>query len=263
MSDAATGKLLVVDSSFNVPKGSCLAIVGESGSGKSLTCKSIVRLNGASLRQTGEISFQGESLNRLSEKRMRTIRGKRICMIFQNGMSAFDPSCVIGVHMRETLVQHFGWSRAEIEAKMIQTMESVMLQQPLDLLNKYPHQLSGGMLQRMMIALALVMKPDLIIADEPTTALDAIAQYEVMEQFSKVREMVDTSMIFVSHDLAIVKKIADAIIVMKDGHIIERGTSQNIFSAAEHEYTRYLLSTKEALSKHYNWVMGRDHVVNG
>ncbi|MED0715974.1 ABC transporter ATP-binding protein [Aeribacillus composti] len=257
VTDMNTGQIIIYNSSFRLKQGNCLAIVGESGSGKSVTCRSIMRLNKAWIRQSGDILFKGENLNHLSENEMRKKRGKNLCMILQNGMSAFDPSCVIGVHLRETLVEHFGWSNTEIEEKMKKAMESVMLKNPIEIMNKYPHQLSGGMLQRIMIALALVLEPDIIIADEPTTALDTISQFEVVEQFIQLRERMGCSMIFVSHDLGVVKKIADDVLVMKDGKIIERGDIQTIFSEAKHEYTRYLVSTRLTVSNHFKKIMGR------
>ncbi|TWK72080.1 Oligopeptide transport ATP-binding protein OppD [Bacillus paralicheniformis] len=216
-----------------------------------------MRLNRACLRQTGDILFKGEKLNHLSEKEMRKKRGRNLCMILQNGMSAFDPSCVIGVHLKETLAEHFGLRKNEIERKMIQAMESVKLKNPTEMMNKYPHQLSGGMLQRIMIALAFALEPDIIIADEPTTALDTISQFEVVEQFIQLRNRMGCSIIFVSHDLGVVKKIADEVLVMKNGEIVERGSTQTIFSEAKHDYTKYLVSTRLALSDNFNKIMGR------
>ncbi|EOP91362.1 hypothetical protein IGM_02008 [Bacillus cereus HuB4-4] len=255
--DNNTGRVIIYNSSFNLNYGSCLAIVGESGSGKSVICRSIMGLNKSWIHQSGEILFQGENLNSLSEKEMRKKRGRNLCMILQNGMRAFDPSCVIGVHLRETLAEHFGWSNKKIEVKMKHAMESVMLKNSIEIMNQYPHQLSGGMLQRIMIALALVLEPDIIIADEPTTALDTISQFEVVEQFIKLRERMGCSMIFVSHDLGVVKKIANKILVMKEGVIIERDTVQNVFSEPKHEYTRYLVSNRLALSNNFKNLMGR------
>lgn len=253
--DKVTDKVIIHNSSFELKQGSCLAIVGESGSGKSVTCRSIMRLNKPGLGQSGDILFKGENLNKLSDKEMRKKRGKNLCMILQNGMRAFDPSCVIGVHLRETLREHFGWNNSEIERNMKNAMDSVMLKNPIEIMNKYPHQLSGGMLQRIMIALALVLEPDIIIADEPTTALDTISQFEVVEQFMQLRERMGCSMLFISHDLAVVKTIADNVLVMKDGEIVERGTTQKIFSKAQHEYTKYLISTRLKLSNHFKRIM--------
>ncbi|WP_338555547.1 ABC transporter ATP-binding protein [Paenibacillus sp. KS-LC4] len=253
--DSQTGQVLVPGSSFHVKRGSCLAIVGESGSGKSLTCRAIMRLNKPGIRQSGDILFNGVNLSELSEKEMRKKRGKQLGMILQNGMRAFDPSCMVGVHLRETLACHFGWGREEITANMKRAMESVRLKDPVAVMNRYPHQLSGGMLQRIMIALTLVLEPAIVIADEPTTALDTVSQYEVVEQLMQLRENMGCSMIFISHDLGIVRKIADDVLVMKAGEIVERGTKQAIFSGAAHEYTRYLVSSKQALNEHFQRLM--------
>ncbi|WP_169089156.1 staphylopine uptake ABC transporter ATP-binding protein CntD [Paenibacillus sp. PL91] len=253
--DGETGRSIVRGSNFRLQKGQCLAIVGESGSGKSMTCKSIMRLNRDPIRQSGRISLKGEDISRLTEPEMRKKRGKNLCMIVQNGMTAFDPTCVIGVHMRETLHTHFGWNKTEVEETMKKTMESVMLQHPLDLMNKYPHQLSGGMLQRVMIALALALMPDVIIADEPTTALDAISQFEVMEQFMQLRERMGCSMLFVSHDLGVVKKIADEVIVMKDGEIVDQGSMGTVLAGGSHSYTQYLISSRLALGNNFYSIM--------
>lgn len=261
--DANTNKTIIHNSSFHVEQGSCLAIVGESGSGKSVTCKSLMRLNKPSIHQSGEIFFKGENLNQLSEPEMRKKRGKELCMIVQNGMRAFDPSCVIGVHLKETLREHYGWNDSEIVGKMKVAMESVMLNNPIDIMNKYPHQLSGGMLQRIMIALALVLEPDIIIADEPTTALDTISQYEVVEQFIKLRERMSCSMIFISHDLGVVRKIADHALVMKDGEIIERGSIPALLTNAQHEYTNYLIAARLALSDNFKQIMGEKLLAEG
>ncbi|WP_243385592.1 staphylopine uptake ABC transporter ATP-binding protein CntD [Bacillus kexueae] len=255
--DKNTGKIIIHNSSFHLKKGACLAIVGESGSGKSVTCRSIMRLHKPWIQQSGNIYFKGENLNQLSEKEMRKKRGKNLCMIMQNGMSAFDPSCVIGVQLNEILVEHFRWSKYEIEERIKKALESVMLKNPLEVMNKFPHQLSGGMLQRIMIALALLLEPDVMIADEPTTALDTVSQYEVVEQLIHIRERMECSMIFVSHDLGVVKKIADDVLVMKDGRIVERGDIQRVFSEVTHEYTRYLVSTRHAVSSHFKKIMGR------
>ncbi|BAB05796.1 ABC transporter ATP-binding protein [Halalkalibacterium halodurans] len=253
--DQHTNQVIIHNSSFQLKQQSCLAIVGESGSGKSVTCRSIMRLNKPSIRQSGNILFKGENLHHLSEKEMRSKRGKNICMVLQNGMRAFDPTCVIGIHLKETLSQHTVWNNKEIEEKMAFAMESVMLKNPIEIMNKYPHQLSGGMLQRIMIALALVLEPDIIIADEPTTALDTISQFEVVEQLIQLRERVESSILFVSHDLGVVKRIADDVLVMKDGEIVERGTTQTIFSDPQKDYTKYLVSTRQALGDHFKRVM--------
>jgi nickel transport system ATP-binding protein len=260
--DDTTGRVIVTDSSFQVKRGGCLAIVGESGSGKSVTCRAILRLSKAGIRQSGTVRFNDISLSGLSERELRKMRGKHLYMILQQGMRAFDPSSVIGMHIKETLVQHYGWNQSDITAKIKNAMAKVMLKDPMEILNKYPHQLSGGMLQRVMIALAIVLEPDIIIADEPTTALDTISQFEVVEQLIRLRAEMGCSMIFVSHDLGVVKKVANEILVMKDGEIVERGTTQVIFSEAKHEYTRHLVNAKLALNQHFKKIMGGAGIVD-
>lgn len=177
-------------------------------------------------------------------------------MILQNGMRAFDPTSVIGVHIRDTLAHHYGWNRSEIIERMKRAMLSVRLQDPVEIMNKYPHQLSGGMLQRIMISLAIVLEPDIIIADEPTSALDTVSKYEVMEQFVLLREKTGCSMIFVSHDLGIVKRLADEVLVMRNGSIVERGDTSVLFTEAKHEYTRFLVSSQSELYEHFKGVIG-------
>ncbi|GBF75848.1 ABC transporter ATP-binding protein [Paenibacillus sp. 598K] len=253
---AAGGQALVSGSSFAVKQGQCVAIVGESGSGKSLTCKAIMRLNGRSLRQSGRILLGDVDLGELPLQDMRRYRGKRLCMIMQNGMSAFDPSQSVGAFLQSVLQVHYDWPRSQMQESLAVALLSVGLREPLAVLRRYPHELSGGMLQRLMIALAIVLEPDVIIADEPTTALDAVTAYEVVEQFVQLRERAGGAMIFVSHDLGVVRRLADEILVMKDGEIVERGDTKHIFSAARHPYTRYLVSSKEELSRHYTQLMG-------
>lgn len=254
--DERTGDTLVKDSSFQLKKGTCLAIAGESGSGKSLTCRALMRLNQPGLKETGTILFKGEDISLFTKKEMRKKRGREIYMIMQNGMTAFDPSSVIGVHLKQAAAEHFDWSAEETERKLHWALESVLLKNPGEVMNHYPHQLSGGMMQRVMIALALVLEPDLIIADEPTTALDAITQYEVMNELSRLRERIGCSMIFVSHDLAMVRKIADELLVMKEGEIVECGTVESVFRKPKNDYTSYLISTRQALSDHFTSLMG-------
>ncbi|WP_054940670.1 staphylopine uptake ABC transporter ATP-binding protein CntF [Paenibacillus ihuae] len=260
--DNLTGKVIVLNSSFQVKQESCLAIVGESGSGKSVTCRAIMRLNKSNIKQTGSIQLNGVNLAKLSEAEMRKQRGRQLCLIMQNGMRAFDPSSVVGSHFKATLQQHYAWNASEITSRMARAMESVMLKDPVALMNKYPHQLSGGMLQRMMIALAIVLEPTLIIADEPTSALDTLSQFEVMEQLISLREDTGCSMIFVSHDLGLVKRIADKIVVMKDGEVLESGTTADIFSNTSHEYTRHLIEAKQVLNRHFSSRMGGFNLVD-
>jgi nickel transport system ATP-binding protein len=256
--DCGANKPIIHNSSFQVNEGECVALVGESGSGKSMTCKSIMRLHKRGIKQSGHIWLKGEDLSELPEKQMRSKRGKELCMVMQNGMSAFNPSNSVGRHLVATLNQHTNWSYEQIERKLVDTMRRVRLQDPMDIMNKYPHQLSGGMLQRLMIALALLLEPDVLIADEPTTALDTISQFDVIEQLMNLRKNTGSSMIFISHDLGIVKKLADQVIVMKDGYIVERGASQDVFFKPQHAYTEYLISTKRTLYEHFQKTIGGD-----
>lgn len=262
LTDGRSGRLLVSDSSWHVRQGSCLAIVGESGSGKSISCKAVMRLNKPVIRQSGVIRYNGSDLSQLSERQMREMRGKRLCMIMQNGMRAFDAASPVGLHVRQTLKRHYGWSRSRAETEITRAMKSVELKDPISILNRHPHQLSGGMLQRLMIALALTLKPELIIADEPTTALDAVSQYEVLEQLSGLRSELNCSMILVSHDLGVVSRMADEALVMKDGRIVEAGKPADLFNRPAHPYTRHLAQAKQAVTRHFNAVMGGDGPVD-
>ncbi|PWV99350.1 nickel transport system ATP-binding protein [Paenibacillus cellulosilyticus] len=261
--DSSTEQVLVANSSFQLAKGHCLAIVGESGSGKSLTCKAIMRLNQAKVQQSGSIVLDGVDLSLLNKRAMRGYRGKRICMIMQNGMRAFNPSRPVGAYLGEVLARHYDWSKEEKLTRIGAAMTSVGLKDPASVMRSYPYELSGGMLQRVMIALSIVMEPDVIIADEPTTALDAVTQFEVMEQLAKLRNRLDCAMIFVSHDLHAVKRIANDVLVMKDGEIIERGTAADFFTRARHPYTRQLITAKQSLSRQFNQLMGGASVAQG
>ena len=254
--DVRTDRILVPDSSFRLRRGECLAIVGESGSGKSLTCQALMRLLQPGICQSGNIVLNGVNLSQLSEKEMRKVRGKRLCMIMQNGMRAFDPSRPVGTHLLQTFAEHHHGSHGEMTEKIKRALESVGLKDPLEVMNRYPHELSGGMLQRVMIALAIVLEPDIIIADEPTTALDTVTQFEVVEQFVQLRSHLGSSMIIVSHDLGVVRRIADEVLVMKDGEIVEQGKTGDILAGAQHPYTRYLVSSKLALNNHFLRLMG-------
>ena len=245
--DVRNGEEIVKGVTFKVLRGTCLAVVGESGSGKTMTCRAITGLNHSWLKNTGTIIFNGTDLGALEPAERRKLCGKSISTIMQNGMAAFDPSDRIRVHFRETLKANFGYSSKMADIVMLDTMRAVMLKDPEEILKKYPHQLSGGMLQRCMIALTLALGPYLIIADEPTTALDTITQYEVINQFVQLKEEMNSSMIFISHDLSIVKNIADYVVIMKDGQLVERGTVDEIFGNPQHEYTKYLIHAKKAM----------------
>jgi nickel transport system ATP-binding protein len=256
ISDCKKGHNIIKGISFCLSPDKCLAIVGESGSGKSVSCKAIMKLNSANLISRGNVIFNGKDLLDNSSAEMKTLRGKSISMIMQNGMGAFDPSCIIGTFIHEILNEHFGYDKKTAYKVIGEYMETLMLNAD-NVLGKYPHQLSGGMLQKTMIAISIALKPDIIIADEPTTALDTVVQFNVIEQFIKIRREFGTAMLFISHDLGVIKKLADDIIVMKDGVIVEYGSSADIFLNPQNEYTKYLVTSRLALGKKFNAVMKR------
>ena len=244
--DALTGALIVRDVHFCLEPGTCLGVVGESGSGKSLTCLALLGLAPPSLRVSGSVRFGGIDLLQAGRETVRGIRGKRIAMIVQQPMTAFDPLYSMGAQLLETLRATTSvFSEKESRGRIIEA---------LDMLKKYPYQLSGGMLQRCMIAVALLQRPDIIIADEPTTALDSMNQREVVAQFHRIRERFGTSLILVSHDLGVVRQLAQEVLVMKDGVGVEYGGAE-LFSAPRHPYTRYLVDTRAMLSKAFERVM--------
>lgn len=242
---------IIRDVSFRVRPHTCLAIVGESGSGKSMTVKAISGIHKAWIRCDGKVLLGDTDILCCHRKILQEKRGKQIFMIFQDGMSAFDPSATIAGSMREILCANLKLSGREADALAADCMEKVRLRDPEMLLRKFPHQLSGGMLQRAMIALALALKPELIIADEPTTALDTITQYEVLQEFIRLREEQGSAMIFISHDLGLVRHLADDIVVMKDGRIVEQGAAGAIFDHPQAEYTRFLIETRRQLGENY------------
>lgn len=238
--------------SFKIEKNMCLGIVGESGSGKSMTTKAILGLISQNLKVEGEVIFDNIDLLNIKKDKLRKIRGQRICMILQDAMSAFDPLYTIEYQMIETLLENKNLSKKEASKISLEFLEKMNINNPHEVIKKYPHQLSGGMLQRCMIALALSMEPDIIIADEPTTALDSINQREVVEAFKKLRETTKTSLIFISHDLGIIKYLAQDILVMNKGQQVEYASAQKVFNNPKSEYTRYLINSRLELSQTFN-----------
>jgi nickel transport system ATP-binding protein len=232
--------------------GQCLGILGESGSGKSMSLKGIMGLLGQGFSVTGEAIFGGENLIGKSREQLRKIRGKRIGLILQNPMTCFDPLYWIDEQLGETYREHTNHSKVEILEKSVEILESMRIANPKEVLKKYPHQLSGGMLQRIMIGLAMSMEPDLIIADEPTTAIDAITQYEIMKEFVRIKKHYKTSMIFISHDLGVISAISDEVLVMNQGNVADRGTFNQIYENPQDEYTRLLVGKKKAVMEKYH-----------
>ncbi|RDW22251.1 peptide ABC transporter ATP-binding protein [Oceanobacillus arenosus] len=228
---------------FYLNKGETLAIVGESGCGKSVTSNAIMRLipDPPGKISNGRILFKGQDLTRIGEKRMRSIRGVDISMIFQDPMTALNPTLTIGTQLMEGLRDHYKVSAQEAKKKALEMMTLVGIPNPEERLKQYPHQFSGGMRQRIVIAIALICEPELLIADEPTTALDVTIQAQILELFEKIQEATGVSIILITHDLGVVAKIADRIAVMYAGKIIETGTKRDIFYRPEHPYTKGLL----------------------
>ena len=238
---------LVKGVSFSVAPGECLGILGESGSGKSMTTKAMLGLLERNFEVKGRVFFKGESLLDRSPEALRRLRGSDICMGLQNPMSCFDPLYRIGDQMAETFAEHTTWSRREIRGKSIEILELMKIRNPEEVLKKYPHQMSGGMLQRVMIGLAIALKPSLIICDEPTTAIDSISQYAIMQEFMRIKASRAAAMIFISHDLGVLSLISDKLVVMHRGLAVERGLPEEIFEHAKDPYTRELIDRHTAV----------------
>src|SRR5699024_1662789 len=231
--------------SFDLHKGETLAIVGESGCGKSVTSNAIMRLipDPPGKISNGMITFKGKELTTIPEKDMRSIRGVDISMIFQDPMTALNPTLTIGTQLVEGLMEHRKTSSAAAKKKALEMMDLVGIPNPEERFKQYPHQFSGGMRQRIVIAIALICEPELLIADEPTTALDVTIQAQILELFERIQEQTGVSIILITHDLGVVAKIADRIVVMYAGKIIEEGTRKEIFYEPEHPYTKGLLKS--------------------
>ncbi|AKL95259.1 ABC-type dipeptide/oligopeptide/nickel transport system, ATpase component [Clostridium aceticum] len=254
--DHKISKDIISDISFSLKKNHCLGIIGESGSGKSITCKAILGLLEKNFDVKGDVVFNDIHLLKQDKRKIRHIRGKEISMILQNPMTSFDPLFTIQEQMTETFIENLDITKKEALGLSLKALEEMHILYPKDVLKKHPHQLSGGMLQRVMIGIALALKPSMIIADEPTTAVDAINVVKVMEEFMRIREKHHTSMIFVSHDLGVVSKIADHLLVMKEGEIVEAGETQHVLNRPSNEYTKYLIDTRNALVEKFYQVVG-------
>ncbi|MDK3898168.1 ABC transporter ATP-binding protein [Staphylococcus pseudintermedius] len=226
-------------------KGETLAIVGESGSGKSVTTKAITKLfQGQTGRiKNGSIIFNGEDLTQKSEKELMKLRGKEISMIFQDPMTSLNPTMKIGKQVMEPIVRHIGLSKAEAKKRAIELLKLVGLKHVEERFNAYPHQFSGGQRQRIVIALALACEPKILIADEPTTALDVTMQAQILDLMKELQQKIDTSIIFITHDLGVVANVADRVAVMYGGQMIETGDVNEIFYDPKHPYTWGLLSS--------------------
>ncbi len=271
LKEKTRARKLVSNVSFSIEKGQCIGILGESGSGKSMLCKGIMGLLDRNFEVSGKVMFDENDLNAMDQERRRKYRGKDMGMILQNPMTCFDPLYTIGYQMRETFKVHTSFSKKEINQKIIKTLDLMEIEDPEDVIKKYPHQLSGGMLQRVMIGLSLGLNPKLIIADEPTTAIDSITQFEIIKEFIRIKEEHDVAMVFVSHDLGVISKVADYVLVMHKGEVVDQGSVDYIFSQATNPYTRDLVEKRMAVISQFKDVickgrkggrrgrMGKDH----
>lgn len=228
--------------SFDVSENETLCIIGESGSGKSTTAFALLGLLPGSADIAGSVKYRSEELVGQPEARLNQIRGKKIAMIFQEPMTALNPVMTIGSQIVEPLIQHLGLSPKEAQREAFKILEVVKIPDPVQRFKQYPHELSGGMRQRVMIAMALACEPDVLIADEPTTALDVTVQAEILELLKELQRNRGLSIVFITHDLGVVAKIADRVLVMLNGEIVEEGPAREIFNAPKHDYTRMLLS---------------------
>jgi microcin C transport system ATP-binding protein len=231
--------------SFSLQKGKTLALVGESGSGKSITALSIVRLlPGSAHHPSGSINFAGDDVLKMDDESLRRIRGARITMVFQEPMTSLNPLHSIEKQIGEILELHGMRGREAVRARVVELLGEVGIPNPSQRLGAYPHQLSGGQRQRVMIAMALANKPDLLIADEPTTALDVTVQAQILALLDRLRKTYDMAMLFITHDLGLVRRIADDVCVMQRGKIVEAGPVEAVFTAPKHPYTQALLAAE-------------------
>ena len=248
-------KKLVEDVSFEVRPGECLGILGESGSGKSMTVKSVLGLLDNNFQVSGSAIFDGQDLLKETKEELRRLRGSRITMVLQNPMTCFDPLYRIGNQMAETFATHTSWNAQEIRSRCLEILDQMRIRNGEEVLEKYPHQLSGGMLQRIMIGIAMALQPELLIADEPTTAIDAITQYEILEEFIRIKKQKNTAMLFITHDLGAISKVADRILVMYSGHVVDSGSFDHILKHADDPYTRMLVEKRSAVMHRYRQIL--------
>ncbi len=243
--DAAGGTTQAVRNiSFEVGAGEIVGIVGESGSGKSVSCRAILGLLPASTQVSGRIEYEGRDLLRMDEARLRQVRGRDISMVFQNPASHLDPLMRVGVQVAEPLIHHDGASPTDARVAAIERLREVQLDRPEQCARNYPHELSGGMKQRVMIAAGIACRPGLMLADEPTTALDVTVQARILELLQSLNKQHGLSIVLVSHDLAVVAQVCDRVLVMRRGEIIEHGSTEQMVNAPQHPYTQQLIESQ-------------------
>ena len=236
----------VNDISFDIIKGETLAIVGESGSGKSVTARTIMKMlpKNSSVGSNLKVSFKGSDISNFSQEQMRQIRGDTITMIFQEPLTSLNPLHKIGSQIIEVLQEHNQISKSEAKKKALELLKEVQIPQPEERLNQDPHQLSGGQRQRIMIAMAIANRPDLLIADEPTTALDVTIQSQILKLLKELQKKYGMAIMLITHDLTVVRKTSDRICVMRYGKIVERGNTEEVFTNPQHEYTKHLINSE-------------------
>lgn len=229
--------------SFDLMPGEILCIIGESGSGKSVTANAVMGLLPDVMSiETGSIDFKGRNLLKMSEAELRHLRGRAVSIIFQDPLSALNPLMTIGDQIREVLDAHDVGTTATRTGKVVEMLTEVGLPDPLLIQHQYPFRLSGGQRQRVMIAMALALDPDILIADEPTTALDVTTQAQILDLIARIQQRKGMSVMFITHDFGVVAQIADRVIVMEKGHVVEQGEAQKVLRAPEHPYTQKLIA---------------------
>ncbi len=251
-------KRIVDHVKFEVYPGECLGILGESGSGKSMSLKAVLGLLDKNFQVSGQAVFDDKNLIGAPGEELRKLRGNQIGMVLQNPMTCFDPLYRIGSQMAETFAMHTDWNGEKIRSVSLEVLDQMRIHDGAEVLEKYPHQLSGGMLQRIMIGIAMALSPELLIADEPTTAIDAITQYEILEEFERIKREKKTAMIFITHDLGAISKVADRIMVMNSGQIVDQGDFHHILHHAKDPYTRLLVEKRMAVMDRYRDILKRE-----
>ena len=236
--------------SYSVEAGRTLGVVGESGSGKSVSAMSILQLlDGNGYIDSGEILFEGRDLTKLTEKEMYSVRGNDISVIFQEPMTSLNPVFTVSRQVSEPFIIHQGMTKKQAAAKVIEMLADVKIPNPHIVAKQYPHQLSGGMRQRVMIAMALACNPKIIIADEPTTALDVTIQAQILDLLRSLKDRINSSIMLITHDLGVIAEMADYVVVMYAGRVVEKGTVEEIFAHPSHPYTIGLMASKPVVGK--------------
>lgn len=234
---------------LTIASGEIVGIAGESGSGKTTLCAALIRTLPNTARVSGEVQFDGRSIFAMSARELRELRGREISMILQNPMTSLDPLFTIGNQLGEVLADRAETSPTALRARELELLRSVHLTAPEARLNQYPHELSGGMRQRILIAMASATAPKLLLADEPTTALDATIQEEILVLFREIRDKHNTAIAIVTHDLGVIRRICDRVVIMYAGRIVEEGPVERVFDAPQHPYTRALLASIPVLDE--------------